>query len=84
LTPHLVGQKEVNFGGQRLPTTGGGVFTRLTAPFNLSGGPAISVPCGLAPGGMPAGLQIAAAPGRDELVLRLAAAYEHEHNGGNS
>jgi Asp-tRNA(Asn)/Glu-tRNA(Gln) amidotransferase A subunit family amidase len=25
---------------------------------------------------MPAGLQIAAAPGRDELVLRLAAAYE--------
>ena len=50
LTPQLVGQKEVNFGGQRLPATGGGVFTRLTAAFNLSGGPAISVPCGLTPG----------------------------------
>jgi aspartyl-tRNA(Asn)/glutamyl-tRNA(Gln) amidotransferase subunit A len=78
LTPQRVGQTEVDFGGQRRPATGGGVFTRFTAPFNLSGGPAISVPCGLTPGGMPAGLQIAAAPGRDELVLRLAAAYEHE------
>jgi aspartyl-tRNA(Asn)/glutamyl-tRNA(Gln) amidotransferase subunit A len=81
LTPQLVGQKEVDFGGQRLPTTGGGVFTRFTAAFNLSGGPAVSVPCGLTPAGLPAGLQIGAAPGRDELVLRLAAAYEH--NGGN-
>jgi aspartyl-tRNA(Asn)/glutamyl-tRNA(Gln) amidotransferase subunit A len=32
--------------------------------------------------GMPSGLQIASAPGRDGLVLRLAAAYEH--NGGNT
>ena len=78
LSPQLVGQKEVDLGGRRLPTTGGGVFSRLTAAFNLSGGPAISVPCGLTPGGMPVGLQIASAPGRDELVLRLAAAYEHK------
>jgi aspartyl-tRNA(Asn)/glutamyl-tRNA(Gln) amidotransferase subunit A len=85
LTPQLVGQQEVTFGGQRRPATGGGVFTRFTTPFNLSGGPAISIPCGLTPDGMPAGLQIASAPGRDELVLRLAAAYEHEAttNGGN-
>jgi aspartyl-tRNA(Asn)/glutamyl-tRNA(Gln) amidotransferase subunit A len=76
LTPQRVGQTEVDFGGQPRPATGGGVFSRLTAPFNLSGGPAISVPCGLTSGGMPAGLQIASAPGRDELVLRLAAAYE--------
>lgn len=76
LPPQPVGQQEVSFGGQQRPSTGGGVFTRLTAPFNLSGGPAISVPCGLTPDGMPAGLQIASAPGRDELVLRLAAAYE--------
>jgi aspartyl-tRNA(Asn)/glutamyl-tRNA(Gln) amidotransferase subunit A len=78
LTPQLVGQQEVTFGGQRRPATGGGVFTWFTAPFNLSGGPAISIPCGLTPEGVPAGLQIASAPGRDELVLRLAAAYEHE------
>jgi aspartyl-tRNA(Asn)/glutamyl-tRNA(Gln) amidotransferase subunit A len=78
LTAQRVGQTEVTFDGRRRPASGGGVFTRLTAPFNLSGGPAISVPCGLTPGGMPAGLQIASAPGRDELVLRLAAAYETE------
>jgi aspartyl-tRNA(Asn)/glutamyl-tRNA(Gln) amidotransferase subunit A len=76
LTPQRVGQTEVDVGGQARPATGGGVFSRLTAPFNLSGGPAISVPCGLTAGGLPAGLQIASAPGRDELVLRLAAAYE--------
>lgn len=81
LTPQRVGQREVSFGGQQRPATGGGVFTRLTAPFNLSGGPAVSVPCGLTPGGMPAGLQVASAPGRDELVVRLAAAYEHESGG---
>jgi aspartyl-tRNA(Asn)/glutamyl-tRNA(Gln) amidotransferase subunit A len=81
LAPQPVGQQEVSFGGRPLPSTGGGVFTRLTAAFNLSGGPAISVPCGLTPGGLPAGLQIASAPGRDELVLRLAAAYEHESGG---
>jgi aspartyl-tRNA(Asn)/glutamyl-tRNA(Gln) amidotransferase subunit A len=77
LTPQLVGQREVYFGGQRVSSTGGGVFTRFTAAFNLSGGPAISVPCGLTPDGLPTGLQIASAPGRDDLVLRLAAAYEH-------
>src|SRR5262249_52349061 len=81
LTAQRVGQAEVNVGGQLLPTTGGGVFSRFTAPFNLSGGAAISVPCGLTAGGMPAGLQIASAPGRDELVLRLAAAYEDESGG---
>ena len=47
-------------------------FTRLTAPFNLSGGPAISVPCGLTGEGLPTGLQVASAPGKDELVLRAS------------
>lgn len=76
LPPQQVGQREVDFGGQRRPSTGGGVFIRMTAPFNLSGGPAVSVPCGLTPDGLPVGLQIASAPGRDELVLRLAGAFE--------
>jgi aspartyl-tRNA(Asn)/glutamyl-tRNA(Gln) amidotransferase subunit A len=77
LPPQQIGQREVSFGGRQRPSTGGGVFIRLTAPFNLSGGPAISVPCGLTADGLPVGLQIGSAPGRDELVLRLAAAYEH-------
>ena len=49
------------------------LFTRI---FNLSSMPAISVPCGLSPQGLPIGLQIAGLPGADATVLKLAHAYE--------
>jgi aspartyl-tRNA(Asn)/glutamyl-tRNA(Gln) amidotransferase subunit A len=49
---------------------------RNTRPFNVWGLPAISVPCGFTKSGMPIGLQIAGAPWREDLVLRLAGAYE--------
>jgi aspartyl-tRNA(Asn)/glutamyl-tRNA(Gln) amidotransferase subunit A len=49
---------------------------RNTRPFNVWGLPAISVPCGFTKGGLPVGLQIAGAPWREDLVLRLAYAYE--------
>jgi aspartyl-tRNA(Asn)/glutamyl-tRNA(Gln) amidotransferase subunit A len=38
--------------------------------------PAISVPCGFTKSGLPIGLQIAGAHWREDLVLRLAYAYE--------
>ena len=53
-------------------------YVRTTAPFNLSGQPAISVPCGFDRGGLPIGLQIATRAGEDGLALRIAAAFEHE------
>ncbi|MEP7201610.1 MAG: amidase [Ilumatobacteraceae bacterium] len=53
-------------------------YVRTTAPFNLSGQPAISVPCGFDRAGLPVGLQIATRPGHDHLALRIAAAYERE------
>ena len=46
------------------------------APYNVAGVPAISVPCGLADGALPAGLQLAAAAGNDALLLSVAEAYE--------
>lgn len=49
---------------------------RNTRPFNVWGLPAISVPCGFAQSGLPIGLQIAGPPWREDLVLRLAHAYE--------
>lgn len=49
---------------------------RNTRPFNVWGLPAISVPCGFTQSGMPIGLQIAGPPWREDLVLRLAHAYE--------
>jgi len=46
--------------------------------WNLSGFPAISVPCGFStdPPGLPIGLQISARPFQDALVLAIAHAYE--------
>ena len=51
-------------------------YTRLTNPFNVTGQPAISVPCGLTPGGLPVGLQIVGRRGNEGGILRVAAAYE--------
>jgi Asp-tRNA(Asn)/Glu-tRNA(Gln) amidotransferase A subunit family amidase len=47
-----------------------------TVPFNVTGQPALSVPCGTTVGGLPVGLQIAGPPGADALVLALGAAFE--------
>jgi aspartyl-tRNA(Asn)/glutamyl-tRNA(Gln) amidotransferase subunit A len=46
--------------------------------WNLSGFPAITVPCGFSttPAGLPIGLQVSAAPFEDALVLTIAHAYE--------
>ena len=50
--------------------------TRNTWPFDVSGLPAISVPCGFTSSGLPIGLQIAGAPFAEPPVLALAHAYE--------
>jgi Asp-tRNA(Asn)/Glu-tRNA(Gln) amidotransferase A subunit family amidase len=49
---------------------------RNTRPFNVWELPAISVPCGFTKSGLPIGLQIAGPHWREDLVLRLAHAYE--------
>ena len=51
-------------------------YVRTTAPFNLSGLPALSVPAGFDGDGLPIGLQIAAAPFDEETVLRVGACFE--------
>lgn len=61
------------------------VMLRNTRPFNVWGIPAISVPCGFTTDGLPIGLQLAAAPWREDPLLRVAYAYErstewHERN----
>jgi aspartyl-tRNA(Asn)/glutamyl-tRNA(Gln) amidotransferase subunit A len=57
-------------GGQR-PS-----WSPFTYPFNLTGQPAASVPCGFTATGLPVGMQIIGPPGADALVLRAARAYE--------
>jgi aspartyl-tRNA(Asn)/glutamyl-tRNA(Gln) amidotransferase subunit A len=48
----------------------------FTGPYNLTGMPAISVPCGFTPAGLPVGLQIAGKPFDEPTVLRVAYAYQ--------
>ena len=51
-------------------------LTRFTAPFNLTGLPAISIPCGFNREGLPIGLQIISRAWADAKVLNAAYAYE--------
>jgi aspartyl-tRNA(Asn)/glutamyl-tRNA(Gln) amidotransferase subunit A len=50
-----------------------GIFTQ---PYNLTGQPAIVLPCGTTADGLPVGLQLAAAVGADDLLLAAASMVE--------
>jgi len=47
-----------------------------TLPFNMTGNPAISIPCGWDSEGLPVGLQLVGPLGGDALLLRVAASFE--------
>jgi aspartyl-tRNA(Asn)/glutamyl-tRNA(Gln) amidotransferase subunit A len=47
-----------------------------TMPFNLTGNPAVSLPCGFDHAGMPLAIQLVAPPAADAELLRMAAAFE--------
>jgi aspartyl-tRNA(Asn)/glutamyl-tRNA(Gln) amidotransferase subunit A len=65
---------EVQAGGQTMGTTA--ALTQYTRPYNITGFPAISVPCGFSGTGLPIGLQLAGRPFDELTVLRAAYAYE--------
>jgi len=48
----------------------------FTNPFNLTGLPAISLPCGFTKDNLPVGLQIVAQPFEESTAFRVAYAYE--------
>ncbi|MDX2203870.1 MAG: amidase family protein [Hyphomicrobiaceae bacterium] len=51
------------------------VWAEFSYPFDLSHSPAVSVPCGLTPEGLPVGLQIVGTRFADPLVMRAARAF---------
>lgn len=50
--------------------------TRYTVLFNLTGQPAMVLPCGFSSNGLPIGLQIVGKPLEESMVFRVARAYE--------
>lgn len=52
------------------------LWTFFGYPFNLSGQPAATLPCGYAASGLPIGLQIVVAPQRENLLLDLLTRFE--------
>ena len=58
------------------PSTRWPTWTPFTYPFNLTGQPALSVPCGFCRDGLPIGLQLVAARYNDVTVLRAGHAYQ--------
>jgi amidase len=53
-----------------------GSFAAFTPPFNLSGQPGISLPLHVGTDGLPIGVQLVAAYGREDLLIRIAAQLE--------
>jgi aspartyl-tRNA(Asn)/glutamyl-tRNA(Gln) amidotransferase subunit A len=51
-------------------------WNQMCSPFNLTGQPALSVPCGFSDAGLPIGLQIVGRPMEDQCILRIGFAYE--------
>ena len=65
---------QVQAGEETVGTTA--ALTHFTRPYNITGFPAVSAPCGFSRDGMPIGLQLAGRPYEDGMVLRAARAYE--------
>lgn len=68
-------------GGRALDDSGESVdmvasVLRFTAPFNVTGQPALALPIGTAPNGMPLSMQIIGRPFDEAAVFRVADAYE--------
>jgi Asp-tRNA(Asn)/Glu-tRNA(Gln) amidotransferase A subunit family amidase len=58
------------------------MMLRLTQLFNVTGHPAIAVPCGTGPDGLPRSVQLVGHRGGTERLLAVAAALEGQIIGG--
>jgi aspartyl-tRNA(Asn)/glutamyl-tRNA(Gln) amidotransferase subunit A len=68
-------------GAATMPVKGGNeavrtLMLRCTQPFNVSGHPAMSLPCGKTPAGLPIGLQLVGHKGRTPALVQAALAVE--------
>ena len=70
----LLGSERLILGGQTSDLRS--VSLRLTQLFNLTGHPAITLPCGATPGGLPCATQLVGRRDKTAALLELASRYE--------
>jgi aspartyl-tRNA(Asn)/glutamyl-tRNA(Gln) amidotransferase subunit A len=81
ITAPPVGAAVVTVGDHQEPVRA--AMLRLTQPFNLSGHPAVALPCGAAPDGFPVALQLVGRRGETRALLAAALSCErHGTRGG--
>lgn len=73
----LIGTDTVSLNGAEHPTRA--LLLRHNRPANLAGVPALSIPCGFTPAGLPVGLQLIGAVTDEHLLLRMGHAFERAH-----
>jgi aspartyl-tRNA(Asn)/glutamyl-tRNA(Gln) amidotransferase subunit A len=79
-----IGESAIRIAGER-ETAVRAELLRLTRPANLTGLPAISIPCGFTREGLPVGLQLIGSRWGEAQLLSIALAYEeatewHKHH----
>ncbi len=74
ITAPRIEDREIPLGGKSVDVRL--ILTRFTRAFNVTGHPALSLPGGLSPSGLPTGLQLVGRPFAEEVLLRLGHAYE--------
>jgi aspartyl-tRNA(Asn)/glutamyl-tRNA(Gln) amidotransferase subunit A len=72
-----IGEETASVCGMNHPTRA--LLLRNNRPANLGGLPAISIPCGFTPEGLPVGLQLIGSVTDEHLLLRVAHAFERAH-----
>ena len=70
----LIGEESTRVAEVDHPTRA--LLLRLNRPANLAGVPAISVPCGFTPAGLPVGVQFIGAANSEEALLEIASVFQ--------
>ena len=74
--PLLIGSLPNNPEHPMTPLMTGGAWVSFTSQFNISGQPAISLPLHREANGLPIGMQLVAAYGREDVLIRVASQLE--------
>ncbi len=69
-----VGSRALTDSGQQIDMVA--AVLRFTAPFNVTGQPALALPTGMTPAGLPVSMQIIGKPFDEATVFRVADAFE--------